>query len=70
MIDRLFTVDEAARALNTTPRFVRRLVAERRICFHHVGRHVRIAERDLEAFVDAGRVQPPQVHWKAGKASA
>jgi excisionase family DNA binding protein len=57
-MSRLFTVDEAAQALNTTPRFVRRLVAERRISFHHVGRHVRIAEPDLEAFVAAGRVAP------------
>jgi excisionase family DNA binding protein len=58
-LDRLLTVDEAANALNTTSRFVRRLIAERRICFHHVGRHVRIAERDLEDFVRAGRVAPP-----------
>ena len=57
-MSRLFTVDEAADALNTTPRFVRRLVAERRISYHHVGRHVRIAEPDLEAFVAAGRVAP------------
>jgi excisionase family DNA binding protein len=57
-MSRLFTVDEAADALNTTPRFIRRLVAERRISFHHVGRHVRIAEPDLEAFVAAGRVAP------------
>lgn len=55
---KLLTVDQAAAVLNTTPRFIRRLIAERRICFHHVGRHVRIAERDLEAFVEAGRVVP------------
>jgi excisionase family DNA binding protein len=55
---KLLTVNQAADALNTTPRFIRRLVAERRICFHHVGRHVRIAEADLEAFVEAGRVTP------------
>ncbi len=67
MIDRLMTVDEAASALNTTPRFIRRLIAERRICFHHVGRHVRIRERDLEAFVAAGRVEPPTIRWQSGK---
>ena len=36
------TVAEAATYLNTSERFVRRLVAERRVAFHHVGRHVRI----------------------------
>jgi len=59
MIDRLLTVDEAAVALNTTSRFVRRLIAERRICFHHIGRHVRIAEKDLTDFIESGRVTPP-----------
>ena len=67
MLDRLMTVDEVADALNTTPRFVRRLVAERRICFHHIGRHVRIAERDLAEFIDTGRVAPPQLTWRAGR---
>ncbi len=69
-MDRLLTVDQAAEQLNTTTRFVRRLIAERRICFHHVGRHVRIAERDLEEFVENGKVQPPRVQWRAGKATA
>ena len=68
-LDKLLTVDEAAGALNTTSRFVRRLIAERRICFHHIGRHVRISERDLKEFVDAGRVTPPAVEWQAGKAA-
>lgn len=67
-LERLLTVDEAAGALNTTPRFVRRLIAERRICFHHIGRYVRIAESDLAAFVEAGRVDPPQVSWHGGRA--
>lgn len=67
-LEKLLTVDQAADALNTTPRFVRRLIAERRICFHHVGRHVRISERDLEAFVEAGRVTPPEASWGGGRA--
>jgi excisionase family DNA binding protein len=57
--DKLLTVDQVAEALNTTPRFVRRLIAERRICFHRLGRHVRILESDVEAFVAAGRVSVP-----------
>ncbi|GAA0607868.1 hypothetical protein GCM10010174_26370 [Kutzneria viridogrisea] len=52
-----FTVQEAAEYLNTTVRFVRRLIAERRIAFHHLGRLVRIKRVDLEAFVNAGRVE-------------
>jgi excisionase family DNA binding protein len=39
-MDRLLTVDHAGELLNTGPRFVRRLIAERRIEFVHVGRHV------------------------------
>lgn len=52
------TVPEAADHLNTSVRFVRRLIAERRIAFHKVGAHVRIAVVDLDAFVLAGRVEP------------
>ncbi len=52
------TVPGAATYLNTSVRFVRRLIAERRIAFHKVGAHVRIAVVDLEAFVQGGRVEP------------
>ena len=55
-MDRLYTVEQAAEYLNTTERFVRRLIAERRIPFHKVGRYIRIAETDLADFVHAGRV--------------
>ncbi|WP_224387490.1 helix-turn-helix domain-containing protein [Pseudonocardia sp. ICBG1293] len=51
------TVVEAAEHLNTSVRFVRRLVADRRIAFHKVGTHVRIAVADLEVFVQASRVE-------------
>jgi excisionase family DNA binding protein len=52
------TVGEAADYLNTSVRFIRRLIAERRIPFHKVGRHVRLAMADLDAFMSAGRVEP------------
>lgn len=58
MSTRYLTVPEAADYLNTSVRFVRRLIAERRIAFHHVGRHVRLRVVDLETFVQAGRVEP------------
>lgn len=55
---RYLTVTESAAYLNTSVRFVRRLIAERRIAFHKVGAHVRLSVADLEAFVQAGRVEP------------
>lgn len=57
-MDQLLTIDEAAARLGTGERFVRRLIAERRICFHKIGRHVRISSTDLQAFVAAARVEP------------
>jgi excisionase family DNA binding protein len=56
-LDRLLTVDQAAERLGTSERFVRRLIAERRIAYVKLGRHVRIAEYDLIKFVATGRVE-------------
>ena len=57
-MERLLTVDESAEVLNTTARFVRRLIDERRIRFVRVGRHVRVPVSALEGFVQAGTVEP------------
>ena len=57
-MERLLTVEEAAERLGTSARFIRRLIAERRIAYTKLGRHVRIATRDLDAFVASGRVEP------------
>ncbi|MGW6354860.1 excisionase family DNA-binding protein [Streptomyces sp. NPDC055092] len=57
-MDRLLTVDEVAEHLGTGVRFTRRLIAERRITFVKVGRHVRIPERAVEAFVLEHTVEP------------
>jgi len=54
----LLTVTEAAERLDTPVRFVRRLIAERRIPFHKIGRHVRIHTHDIDDFIAAGRVEP------------
>jgi len=56
-VDSLLTVDEAAEAMGTSARFIRRLIAERRIAYTKLGRHVRIAESDLINYVTAGRVE-------------
>ena len=50
--------DAAAARLGTSTRFIRRLIAERRIRFFKVGRHVRILSTDLDAFLANGEVPP------------
>jgi excisionase family DNA binding protein len=57
-VEKFLTVSEAAEYLNTSERFVRRLIAERRVAFHHVGRHVRLALSDLDTWLAATRVEP------------
>lgn len=56
-MDELLTVEDVATRLGTKVRFVRRLIAERRISYIKVGRYVRISRKDLEAFVQTGRVE-------------
>ncbi len=57
--ERLLTVAEAAELLNTSQRFPRRLIEERRIRFVRIGsRHVRIPESALREFIEAGLVEP------------
>ncbi|MEV6009885.1 helix-turn-helix domain-containing protein [Streptomyces sp. NPDC051976] len=58
MADRLLTVGEVADRLGTGVRFPRRLIEERRITFVKVGRHVRIPESALDAWVLANTVSP------------
>lgn len=67
----LYTVEEAAQRLNTTPRFIRRLISERRIAFTRLGRHVRIAADDLDSFVAQGRVDiaPPRQRQPHGQSA-
>lgn len=54
---KLLTVEQAAERLGTSVRFPRRLIAERRITFVRVGRHVRIPEGALDALIEAGTVE-------------
>ncbi|KUJ36317.1 excisionase family DNA binding protein [Streptomyces sp. 3212.3] len=58
MKDRYLSVDQVAEMLGTTARFPRRLIAERRITFVKVGRHVRIPESAVDAFIEAHTVKP------------
>ena len=54
--NRLLDVTAAAAYLGVSTRFMRRLVAERRITFVKLGRHVRFVA-DLDRFIDSGRVE-------------
>lgn len=56
--DQLLTLEQAAEVLGTGQRFTRRLVAERRIQFVKVGRHVRIPLRALGEYIAEATVQP------------
>ena len=65
MTDKLLTMEDAAERLGTSVRFVRRLIAERRIAYVKLGRHVRIAESDLINYVTAGRIEAAS-RWRVG----
>ncbi|MEV1070869.1 helix-turn-helix domain-containing protein [Micromonospora parva] len=54
----LLTVEQAAQRLGTGVRFIRRLVAERRIRFHKVGKYVRFHPDDLADYIQQGQVEP------------
>jgi excisionase family DNA binding protein len=70
VVDKLLSVEEVAAVLGTTERFPRRLIAERRIAFVKVGRHVRISESVLAAYVASMTVEPVTLHWRDGRAVA
>jgi excisionase family DNA binding protein len=54
--EKFLSVKQVAEILGTSERFPRRLIEERRIEFVHIGRHVRIAESVLAAFIAAQTV--------------
>ncbi|MER7493792.1 helix-turn-helix domain-containing protein [Streptomyces pharetrae] len=69
-MDRLLTVQEVAERLGTGVRFPRRLIEERRITFVKVGRHVRIPESAVRAFVAANTVEPVILRPRALRGAA
>lgn len=52
----MLTVEQAAKRLGTGVRFVRRIVAERRIRFYKVGKYVRFHPDDLTDYIRQGRI--------------
>lgn len=63
---KLLTIEAAAAHIGMSPRYVRRLIADRRIVFYRLGRAVRIDPADLAAHVHSGRVEPitPETVWR------
>jgi excisionase family DNA binding protein len=55
------TIKQRNTALQTSPRFIRRLIFERRIPFLKLGHHVRLLEADLDTYITASRVDPNPV---------
>ncbi|MET9313630.1 helix-turn-helix domain-containing protein [Kribbella sp. NPDC003505] len=54
----LYTVEEAAQRMRLSARQVRRLVAERQIGFHKLGRSVRLTDEDVVTYIASNRVEP------------
>lgn len=56
--ERPLTLEEAAAYLNISERYMRRLVAERRVAFHKIGRLLRFRTGDLDQMLDRCRIEP------------
>ena len=54
--DQLLTVAQAGDYLGTGERFVRRLIAQRRITYVKLGKYVRLQRSTLDAYIAAGLV--------------
>ena len=70
--DQMLTCAEAAKMLGTYStsgeRYPRRLIAERRIRFTRIGRHVRIPESAIRKMITDGMVEPItscRPNWRA-----
>ena len=57
VMERLLSVHEVAEILGTADGFVRRLVAERRIRFVKVGKHLRFSADAVAEYIALGTVQ-------------
>jgi len=57
----LLDIDSAAKRLAVPERFMRRLVAERRIPYFKVGKYVRFDPADLDSWLDERRVDIPKL---------
>jgi len=56
--DLLLDKRQVAERLNVSVRFVERLIAEKRIAYVKVGRHVRVRSSTIEQFLEANTAGP------------
>lgn len=56
--ERLLSVSQVAQQYAVCERLVRRWVADRQIPYHRIGRSIRLAPSDVDAFVANHRVEP------------
>ncbi len=52
----LLDTDQAAERLNVTPRFIRRLIAQRRIDYLKIGKFVRFHPAELDSWIEHQRI--------------
>ncbi len=55
--DELIGIKQLASRLGVSERFVRRLVEERRIAFHKIGRYVRFDPCDVDDWIARNRIE-------------
>ena len=60
----LLDINQAAERLNVTPRFIRRLIAQRRIDYLKIGKFIRFHTDDLDSWIEDQRIQ--HITYKAG----
>jgi excisionase family DNA binding protein len=60
-IPRLFSKEEAAELLSTTPRHIERLMEDGRLGHVRVGRFIRFTDQDIARYLASGHVEPRQV---------
>ncbi len=53
----LLDIDQAAERLNVTPRFIRRLIAQRRIDYLKIGKFIRFHPDDLDNWIEHQRIE-------------
>ena len=54
-IPQLLTIDQVAERLGVTERYVRRLVAEKRVPYRKLGKLIRFAEYEIAEWLDSTR---------------
>lgn len=58
--DGALTIQGAAEYLNVTERWIRRQITNRKIKYFTVGRQIRFKKTELEKYIQAREVMPPQ----------